>query len=422
MSSHFIDDVAIVGAGASGLMAGIHCSRSSLRTLILEGSGKIGAKILMSGGTRCNVTNRNVTERDYGSDSPQKVRHILAAFPVQKTVSFFQEIGVKLVPEQGGEYFPETNSARTVLDALLRELQKSGATLLAGRKVTKLFHDGEVFKIQTVREMFEAKTCVLATGGLSYPETGSDGSGYALAQSFGHSIVPTTPALTPLTTVHKLWQGLSGISLPVRLVLWSGGRRRITFEGPLLFTHFGFSGPAVLNMSRFWLRFRECLPTEIRVAFLPDLSEEKFQTLLDQDRSRTPWKNLKSLLGGKFPDRFVDALLKEIGIPTGRQLGELRKNETARLVKALFAYPLPISGTLGYEKAEVTAGGVSLEEVHTATLESKKQTGLFFAGEILDADGRIGGFNFQWAWSSAVVAAQGVMKQAHVHRGGVQRA
>lgn len=392
-------------------MTAIQCARKGIDVLLLDGREKIGAKILMSGGTRCNVTNQQVDERDFAGDRPIAIRNVLRAYPADKAVAFFNEIGVDLISEEGGKYFPSTHSARTVLDALLAECKKGGVDLVTGRKITRVFSDGECFTLWAGEEEFTAKTAVLATGGLSYPTTGSDGSGYPVAEHFGHTLVPTVPALTPLKTEDAIWKKLSGVALPVRLTLRTGGKRIIQFEEPLLFTHFGFSGPAALNISRYWLRHAAQKNTEIIASFLPESSEEILALEIEEARKETPQASVRNFMAQKTPKRIAAFLLDLAEIPADRNFADLRREERHALMTHFFYCMLPVSDVMGYGKAEATAGGVRLAEIDTATMESKLEQGLFFAGEMLDADGHIGGFNFQWAWSSGTVAAGGIAKR-----------
>ncbi|MBI3307373.1 MAG: NAD(P)/FAD-dependent oxidoreductase [Candidatus Omnitrophica bacterium] len=406
-----IYEVAIIGAGAAGLMAAIQCSHLGLKVLLLDGKEKIGAKILMSGGTRCNVTNRIVLEKDFETENRRVLRNVLSGFPAPKAVKFFEELGIKLVLEEGGKYFPSTHSGRTVLEALLREVKRSGVQLDVPRKVKSVQFRSRLFSISGEEFSYHSKTVILATGGLSYPGTGSDGVGYSIAKSFGHHLIETTPSLTPFESDDSDWKILSGFSLAVRLKLLTQGKKEIACKDDFLFTHFGFSGPASLNMSRHWLRAPKNHEVKLTANFLPAEGESEFREKLIKEREREPNRTLKRFLSEKLPSRFIEVLLKKIEIPESRVLNQLKRDERQKLLAALFHFPLKVTGVVGYQKAEATAGGIDLKELDSSTLESKLQSGLFLAGEMLDVDGRIGGFNFQWAWSSAVTAARGVAKK-----------
>ncbi len=404
-------DTVIIGAGAAGLMTAITCARLGTGVLLLDGKEKVGAKILMSGGTRCNVTNEHVTESDFESEQIKLVRRVLQAFPSERAVQFFEGLGVELSLEPGGKYFPSTNSAKTVLSALLHEAEQKGVALLGDKKVKTVKKEGNDFKIEGDGFSFRAKTVVMTTGGLSHPTTGSDGGGYEMAKHFGHTIIFTTPGLTPLLTDDADWKSLSGLSVPCHLTLWVNGRKHVAFSDPLLFTHFGFSGPVALNISRYWVRLKSSDRVELTAHFLPHLKEEEIDsTFIQAGREHPHWK-VKRMLSEDFPDRFLELLFRKMCIPPGLRVNQLKREDRERLVKWLTRCVLPVKDVYGYSKAEVTAGGVDLNEVNVKTMESKLVPGLFFAGEILDADGRIGGFNFQWAWSTGFLAAGGIAKR-----------
>lgn len=407
-------DVVIAGAGAAGLMCAIHCGEGR-KALLLDTKPKPGAKILMSGGTRCNVTNRIVEKRDFHSEQSNIAGRVLSAYPSAKTIEFFSRLGVELVEEPGGKLFPSTHSGRTVLDALLKKVKAAGVRLEADRKVTQIEKKEGLFYVKGAHFEFRSRAVVLATGGLSYPSSGSDGTGYGLAASFGHSLVPTTPALTPLIAEDADWRGLSGLSLPARLTLTGDGKKEAVFEGPLLFTHFGFSGPAALNISRHWLRTKAAVKA-ITANFIYEQGEENFRAKIESARTKGAAKTLKNFLSESFPERFVTVLLAKAGIENGRTLSHLKKEERESMLALLLRLPLGVTGVSGYQKAEATAGGIPLTEIHSASMESKLIPGLFFAGEIMDVDGRIGGFNFQWAWASGYAAAAGV--SAYLGRSG----
>jgi hypothetical protein len=256
---------------------------------------------------------------------------------------------------------------------------------------------------------FNCKNLVLTTGGLSYPATGSDGTGYRLAQSFGHSMVETTPALTPLTCQDDDLKSLSGITLEARLTLVVDGKRFFSCRDSFLFTHFGFSGPAALDISRHYLQAHG--KNQIMANFIPDHDENAFGLYLRQVGQKNPRKTLRGVLIDLMPQRLADTMLKKAGLDASLMMNQLDKVSRQRLIDRCVYYPLDVTGVLGYSKAEVTAGGVDWTEINPKTLESKLVPGLFFAGEILDVDGRIGGFNFQWAWASGYTAAQAIIKQ-----------
>lgn len=408
-------DVAIVGAGAAGLATAIFTARRRPESVVvaMDGAKKPGAKILVSGGGRCNVTNTVVSAADFCGGSPNVVRRVLSAFPAPESVAFFREIGVELHEEEHGKLFPDTNRARTVLDALLNEAARRGVHLLADHRVLSVERCADQFRIATSHGFFEARRVVLATGGLSLPKTGSDGCGYGVAERLGHSLVPTTPALAPLVLEGDFHAALSGVSHPVELTIAATGRKPARIRGALLWTHFGVSGPAALDASRHWHRARlDNRDVSVSLNFLPGndfaSAEQKLLTLAAEQ----PKVFLHNALVTLLPARVCDAFLSRLGIERRIVMAHLSREHRRRLIHGLLAWPLPVRDSRGYGYAEVTAGGVPLDELDPGTMASRKCPGLYLVGEILDIDGRIGGFNFQWAWSSAWVAASGVASGA----------
>jgi len=411
-----IVDVAIVGAGAAGLMSAIwvgrtaHAKGACLQILLLDSTAKIGAKILMSGGTRCNVTNREVLPSDYTGGPAHFIRHVLAAFTPKETTTFFQEIGVALELESTGKYFPTTHSARTVLNALMHEAERVSVHLERSVCVTGIQKEGSLFHLSGPDLSFKmlARKVVLTTGGLSYPETGSDGTGYRLAETFGHKLTPRFPSLTPFLSVDKDWRSLSGISIEAKLSLFKRSKKTHETKGAFLFTHFGFSGPVVLDMSRHYATIKSEEDPSVEVSFLPTLNDEVLQSVFGSWQNDKPGKQVKNLLHEALalPSRFVEVLFHKMKISSEQLIGKLSREDRKQLVRSLLRYPLEVTGLYGYQKAEVTAGGVCLREVKPQTMESKLIEGLYFAGEMLDVDGRIGGFNFQWAWSTGAISGK----------------
>ena len=409
--------VIIVGAGAAGLATAIFTGRDApeLKVLVLDGARKPGAKILVSGGSRCNVTNSVVTEADFNGGKSSIVRRVLRGLTVAQTIAFFQTLGIELHEEPGGKLFPASNRSRDVLAALLEGAAEVNAQLLSDHRVLGIDRGGNGFVVHTSRGEFQAPSVVVATGGQSLPKSGSDGAGYAFVRHLGHTIVPTTPALAPLllheTGNCSIHAELSGVSHDVRLDLWINGKRTTQIRGSVLWTHFGISGPAALDVSRHWLRARlESHSARLTASFMPD---ENFETAdrrwqqLALDRSRA---SVLATLSTMVPASVVAAVSSRIGVDGQEQLAHLQRDERRRLVHAITEWPLPVRDSRGWNYAEATAGGVALTEIDPATMGSRVCPGLFLVGEILDVDGRLGGFNFQWAWSSARVAARGLSR------------
>lgn len=426
-------DVLIVGAGAAGLATAIFAARHAQnareaaqdaqnppesaqnrqtpRIVALDGARKIGAKILVSGGGRCNVTNVRVTPADYYGGNPNVIRNVLAAFPETATRAFFDEIGVPLHEEEFGKLFPDSNSARTVVAALLDECSRLNVEVRAEHRVISIARESDDFVV-SVRtpdgdQMWRAARVVLATGGLSLPKTGSDGFGYQLARRLGHTLADTMPALDPLLLAGGLHADFSGISHDLVLTLHRAGAKPMRIAGPALWTHFGLSGPAALNVSRFWNDAQRAgAEPRLTANFVDGADFAEIEQKLIDAASRQSKTRLSNMLREWLPRRVAEAIADEIGLDVQFELGRLTRDQRRKLVHALTEWPLPVTGTRGYKFAEVTAGGVPLAEVSPKTMESRRCPGLHLVGEILDVDGRLGGFNFQWAWSSGFVAGK----------------
>lgn len=405
-----LHDVVVVGAGPSGLMAAITCAEAGLRTLAIDGSKALGAKLLVSGGGRCNITNLHVSEKDYQTAGPRIVRNILQAFPPERTLEFFKELGVEMVLEERTKYFPKEQSAKRVLQALLQASHHAGVVIERGKKVKIISKAEGIFCVSGDAFEFFSKALVIATGGLSYPGTGSDGSGFLFAKSLGHSIVPTAPALTPLITDDLDWKRLAGITLPVEILIAADRKIIGRSEGAFLFTHIGFSGPAVLDISGRWLQC-DAQHKELIVNFLPMHREADINNELARQVAAHAGRSWKRALSAYFPERFVEAILKRRRIDSKTRLDQIAKKSREALIHFLFHCPVNVTGSQGYEKAEVTSGGVDIREVNAKTLESKVCARLFFAGEVLDVDGKIGGFNFQWAWASGNGVGRAIVRE-----------
>ncbi len=400
-------DVAVIGAGAAGLVAAFRAAELGARTLLLEKNKRPGVKILMSGGTRCNLThatdNRGIVEA-YGP--PGRFLHsALAALSVNASIQMFEAEGVFTKVEETGKVFPVSNRAVDVLEALLDRLQRSGATLAVSEPVVALTVADSHFVIESSWRRRVARTVIVTTGGKSYPGSGTTGDGYGLAGALGHGLVPPRPALVPLTTAAPWVRELQGLTLPdVGLAVWDGAKRIAQQRGSLLFAHFGLTGPAALDVSRAVSGHERPSSLLATIDLLPDMREDQLSQAWRDELPAAGKKMIVGLLARWVPQRIAEAVLREAAIPAERRAAEHGKDERNRLVGLMKRFPIPLTGTLGFEKAEVTAGGVPLDEVDSRTMASKRRVGLYFAGEVLDLDGPIGGYNFQAAWSTGWLA------------------
>jgi predicted Rossmann fold flavoprotein len=400
-------DVVVVGAGAAGLVAAIAAAEQGRRTLLLEKNRKPGVKILMSGGTRCNIThatdNRGIVEA-FGA--PGRFLHsALAALSVEQTVELFEAEGVATKVEETGKVFPVSNKASDVLNALLRRLHRSGASLALQEPVLDLQRQADVLVLSTPIRRVSARRVILTTGGKSYPGSGTTGDGYEFLRQFHHSVVPPRPALVPITVAAPWCADLRGITLPdVAVKVMEQSSALAARRGSLLFAHFGLSGPVVLDVSRVVSGHERPTALRLEIDLLPTVREAELESFLRQESVASGKKQLAAVLSAHRPRRLCDVLLTKAGLAVERKAAALSRGDRVRLVHTLKRLSLPVNGTLGFGKAEVTAGGVVLEEVDSRTMRSKLVPELFIAGEVLDLDGPIGGYNFQAAFSTGWLA------------------
>jgi predicted Rossmann fold flavoprotein len=347
------------------------------------------------------VTHDVVRSEDFNGNR-NIVAKVLRSFDVPQTIDFFREIGVELKREETGKLFPRTDRARTVLDALLQAAADAGAIVASDRRVREI-RAGSPFGVLTEQQTITAARVILAAGGRSVPKTGSDGSGYTLARALGHSVTPTFPALVPLVLPKDHWlTSLSGTSVDAELALRAGGGGvRHRERGAMLFTHFGLSGPVVLDISRHWVAARGQLTANL----LPMHTFDSLDRHLLDMAGSNPQATIISALRAGLPDRLLSAVAKDASrLDAGSPLTRLQRDERRRLVRSLLELPLPVVADRGFDYAEVTAGGVPLSEIDAATMASRRCRGLYVCGEVLDVDGKIGGYNFQWAWAGGRLA------------------
>lgn len=416
MSNHEENcEVAVVGAGAAGLTAAIFAgetakksSRSSI--MVLDGAKTIGAKILISGGGRCNVTHEVVTSADFFGNR-HIIKNVLSAFPVENTIQWFASLGVDLKREATGKLFPVSDKARTVLHALVERCRELGVEIRPNHRVTDLQCQSDRengFVVRHMQGTLFAKKVILATGGRSLPKTGSDGFGWTLAKRFGHRVTDTVPALVPLVLEHTMFHAqLSGLSHEVELTATIDGKPVDRRTGSLLWTHFGISGPVVMDASRFWTLARARSETaELYGNVLPGKTQERAKQWFMEQAMKQPQRAVAKILAQLVPARFAEALCRHVHCDPQIAVAQLPRQDRDHILATLTKFRFPIERDRGWNYAEVTAGGIPLEEINFRTMESKLMPGLYLIGEILDCDGRIGGFNFQWAWATGYLAGR----------------
>jgi len=424
-------DIAIIGAGAAGLMAAIAAGRTaraagaasaSTSIILLDGATTLGAKILVAGGGRCNVTHYAVDETAYAGSSRNAIKKVLRSYTVEQTVAFFEALGVQLKREETGKLFPTTDKARTVLYALLDAAKAAGVHLFNPWRVDTISRDDSgIFTITrataldaspaagpTTASSLRARAVILAPGGLSLPKSGSDGHGHTIARSLGHSVTDRVfPSLVPLTIDRDFFTcALMGLAVPATLTVVSGtGKHLVSFTNSTLLTHFGLSGPGPLDISRYYTDAKRSDPAaRLLMNFLPAFTTETLDAHLQ--KYTQPINRFLNQRPQALPDRLARALAEHAGVNPAQRPDQLPRELRRALVTTITALPMPITGDRGYTYAEVTAGGVPLSELHLATMQSRLCPMLFLAGELLDVDGRIGGYNFQWAWASGYLAGQ----------------
>ena len=406
--------VVVVGAGAAGTMAAIFAAAEGAETVLVERTKDGGRKILISGGGRCNILPARLDESRFVTDSsPHLLRRMIRSWPLHEQIAFFEhEIGLPLVEEpESGKLFPASQSARDVRDRLLACARRKGVTLVTDTLVTDVRRSSVGWHVECHgAPPLNADAVILATGGLSVPHTGSDGRGLEIAAALGHAVNATYPALTPLTAKwgphFAHFAHLSGLSLPVTLTARSSARTAQA-TGGFLFTHQGYSGPSVLDVSHVAVRSlgEAGGPATIAVQWTP-LGDTQWDDALRPRGTRT----VLAAVDAHLPHRLAEALLSAAGVEPARALAQLTRAERLRVIDTLVRGALPWTGDEGYKKAEVTGGGVNLADVDPRTLESRAHKGLFMCGEMLDAFGPIGGYNFLWAWATGRAAGIGAAK------------
>ena len=399
-------DVIIVGAGASGLTAGIQAARQGARVLILEHMDKAGKKILATGNGKCNFTNEKQGIAYYRGKNPAFVLPSLRQFGVPETLRFFRELGVHGKAKRDGYYYPASGQASSVLEVLLMECRRLGVTVECGVGIRSIQKKHGAFLFRAKQGLFQSKACILATGGKAAKKTGSDGSGFPYILGFGHHVAELVPALVQLQGKQPFLKEAAGTRAECNVILYIDGEKAAEDLGELQLTEFGVSGIPVFQVSRHAsYGLLQGKQVSVRLDFLPGLPRQQAVQLLEERFFLYgEGKSAEEALIGLFPQKLNRVLLKESGIPLGKPAASCRKQELSRLAACAQQLLVDIVGTKGFDSAQVTAGGADTDEICPDTMESKLVPGLFFAGEVMDIDGMCGGYNLQWAWTSGSVA------------------
>ena len=413
-------NVIVIGGGAAGMMAAIMSARNGNKVTILEKMRSLGRKLSITGKGRCNIT--NATDMDnFIKNVPGNGRFLYSAFSQftnQDTIDFFNEIGVKTKVERGDRVFPVSDSAMEVIDRLKKELDKRKVKIIVNSRVEKiLVEDGKVVGVKTADNTYSCDKVILATGGKSYPTTGSTGDGYKMAEMLGHTVVKPKASLVPIELYEKDIVDLQGLSLKNVSIKIKDGQKQVYEDfGEMLFTHFGVSGPIILSSSAHLLRVKnvdEKLKNKeitLEIDLKPALTAEKLETRIQRDFEKYTRKQYKNSLNDLLPGKMINYIIKKSNIPEEKQTDQITKEERRKLAEILKKLEFKIKGFRTIDEAIITAGGINIKEINSSTMESKLVNGLFFAGEIIDVDAYTGGFNLQIAFSTAYLAAKNVEK------------
>lgn len=393
MDNHF--DVVIIGGGASGLFCASLLGKKNIKTLVLEKNKSLGRKILISGGGRCNFTNKNITFSNFQSLNNHFFKSALSRYTSQDFIDLVDQHKIKWFEKEDGQLFCET-SAKDIIAMLLKEINSNNSVEILTSQNIKSVGKKDHFVIQTLNEEYTTENLIMASGGLSIPTIGASDFGYQVAKKFNLKLVETSPALVPYVNDQTVFDtsDLSGVSLPVQTTV-----NRVSHKGSLLFTHKGLSGPVILTNSLYY-----GAGDTITIDFLP---EEDVEHLIATEKKRSGKRKLETILKGKLPERFLKKWVEAYG--SDKEIANLKSKEIQKFTDSLKSWKIVPKSTEGYRKAEVTKGGVSTSELSSKTMESKKIDNLYFIGEVVDVTGELGGYNFQWAWASAFVAAEAII-------------
>ena len=391
--------VIIIGGGASGMMAALSARKNGALVTILERNLKLGKKILATGNGRCNFTNVDAISNDY--NHPEFVSPIFEQFSVDKTLLFFKQLGIYPKIEDEGKAYPLSEQASSINALFEDEIKRLGVNVIYDALVTNIIKKSDIFYITTQDKIYEADRIIISTGGKALPQSGSDGSGYQLAQSFKHQLTPIYPSLVKLTLDSPYLKHLDGVKFKGTVELIENGNILQSEYSDVLFTKYGISGPGILQISR---KANDLLNQNrdiwVKVIIVNYIQKLDIINRMKEMKDR----QVKQLLTGLIHQKLIDSILKETNIHKDTIVSNLTKDENKKLLTILFDWRFKVTGSKDFTDAQVTAGGIKLDEVHDHTLESRLTKGLYFSGEILDIDALCGGYNLQWAWSSGYVA------------------
>jgi len=402
-------DVAVVGAGAAGLMAAGRAAETGAKVVLIDKNKNLGRKLLITGKGRCNITQAEFNDKEFIKRLDKKGQWLfsaLAVFGPEEVINFFESRGLKTKIERGGRVFPESDKAQDVLEVLLKYLKEKKVKIFSGETVLGFNLKGKkIISIKLGEHNISAKAFILCTGGKAYPATGSTGDGYAWTSALGHKVVKPVPALVPVETKEVWPKNLQGLSLKnVQLNLWQGNKKQDFRFGEMLFTHFGLSGPIVLDISK---KIGELLPqgdVTVEIDLKPALDIAQLDKRLQRDFSANGNKDFKNYLPDLVPQKMIETVIRFSGLDAHKKLNAITREERRKIAVTLKSSRTGVRGLMGFDQAIVTSGGVDLKEIDSRTMKSKIIENLFFAGEIIDLDGPTGGYNLQICWSTGFLA------------------
>lgn len=399
--------VAIVGAGASGLVCAIETARKGLDVTLFEKNTKVGRKILATGNGRCNISNENITLSRYHGESPSFAKEALRRFDTSTCKNYFRSLGLEMREGEEGRLYPMSHQASSVVDILLHEARSLGVHFMLESEVTRIETKGVAFGVYVNEQTYTFDACVIATGSVAMPTLGSSSSGYGFAKALGHSVIEAYPSLVQFVSNEAHLKEVSGVKMDAMVELYVANQKRASVQGDLLFTAYGLSGSAILDISRIASKaFVEGETVHVMLDLLPNLTREALNALLQKRLSFSKGKSLGLWLEGIIPKKLAQFIIHHTKVEHIQEASSLGAKEIKKIVFALKALRITIEGTKGFESAEVCAGGVDVRELNAKNLMSQKIENLYFCGEVLDIDGDCGGFNLHFAWASGYLVAQ----------------
>lgn len=403
--------IIIIGGGAAGMMSALSARENGGDVVILERNDRIGKKLLATGNGRCNYTNKNLTIDNYHGSNPKFAYSVLSEFNVEKTIEFFERLGITPAVEDNGKVFPLSFQASSMLDVLRYEIEEKGIELITEAQVSEIKKKNKFIVTLKDKRIFEGDKVIISTGGMALPSSGSDGNGYNLCKRLGHTVTDIFPGLVQLKLESNLLKSMDGVKFLGIAGIYINNKLVLEDSGDILFTSYGISGPPILQISRTALEhMNKGNEVWLKVSIIHTKNQEElFQYLINRFKLM-PNKVIEIGLIGLINKRLIIPILKEINIEKNKKVSALSKDEILKLSQILTSWSFKVIGSQSWGNAQVTAGGVNTDEVDSKTMESKLVEGLYIVGELLDIDGDCGGFNLQWAWSSGYIAGLNAAK------------